>query len=107
MIDADGHKPLKPSNNPLHGITLLMMLEQLVGHFGWQELGTRIPIRCFNHEPSINSSLRFLRKTEWARAKVEALYVHSRSQFKISASSPEKQLDQEKNVPTEGGDTRG
>ena len=92
MIEADGNKNLKPSNNPLHGITLLMLLEQLVGHFGWKELEARIPIRCFNHEPSLKSSLRFLRKTEWARAKVEALYLHSRSQFELPAGSPEKQI---------------
>ena len=75
-----------------------MLLEQLVGHFGWQELGARIPIRCFNHEPSIKSSLRFLRKTEWARAKVEALYVHSRSQFALPTGLPE----QVQKCPTEG-----
>lgn len=94
LTDADGHPHRTPSNNPLHGITLQMLLEQLVGHFGWQELGARIPIRCFNHEPSIKSSLRFLRKTEWARAKVEALYVHSRSHFAFPVNSPEKQHEE-------------
>ena len=61
--------------NPLHGLTLEAMLEQLVAHFGWPELGRRIAIRCFTHEPSVASSLRFLRRTAWARARVEGLYL--------------------------------
>ena len=65
-------------NNPLHGITLEKLLTQLVDHYGWEELGRRIDIRCFNWEPSIKSSLKFLRKTPWARNKVEALYVATR-----------------------------
>ena len=64
--------------NPLHGITLETMLEQLVATHGWEELGRLVEIRCFTHDPSIKSSLKFLRKTPWARAKVEALYVNSR-----------------------------
>ncbi len=63
------------SRDPLHGITLARMLEELVAHFGWPELGERIPIRCFDSDPSIPSSLKFLRKTPWARAKVEGLYL--------------------------------
>lgn len=63
-------------NDPLHGITLQMILEVLVEKFGWEELAERIPINCFSHEPSITSSLKFLRKTPWARAKVEALYLN-------------------------------
>ena len=62
-------------NNPLHGITLETLLTQLVEHYGWDELGREIDIRCFNWEPSIKSSLKFLRKTQWARDKVEALYL--------------------------------
>jgi uncharacterized protein (DUF2132 family) len=62
-------------NNPLHGITLEKLLTQLVDHYGWNELGRRIDIRCFNWEPSIKSSLKFLRKTQWARDKVEQLYL--------------------------------
>ncbi|KMV32190.1 VF530 family protein [Photobacterium swingsii] len=62
-------------NNPLHGITLEKLLTELVEHYGWEELGYRIDIRCFNQDPSIKSSLKFLRKTEWARTKVEALYI--------------------------------
>ncbi|MBT3391334.1 MAG: DUF2132 domain-containing protein [Chloroflexi bacterium] len=64
-------------NNPLHGITLEMMLKQLVEQFGWEELGIRIPIKCFTHDPSIKSSLKFLRRTPWARKKVEELYLKS------------------------------
>lgn len=62
-------------NNPLHGKTLEMILTLLVAHFGWKELGTRIRINCFNDNPSIKSSLKFLRKTDWARKKVEDLYL--------------------------------
>jgi uncharacterized protein (DUF2132 family) len=65
------------ANNPLHGITLEQMLKQLVEHYGWTELGRMIEIRCFNIDPSIPSSLKFLRRTPWARAKVEELYLHS------------------------------
>ncbi|MEY4753682.1 MAG: hypothetical protein RJA44_1357 [Pseudomonadota bacterium] len=64
------------ARNPLHGITLEMMLEQLVNHYGWAELGEQIALRCFTHDPSITSSLRFLRRTPWARAKVESLYLY-------------------------------
>jgi uncharacterized protein (DUF2132 family) len=63
------------SADPLHGLTLEEILNALVAHFGWADLGERIPIRCFTHDPSINSSLRFLRKTPWAREKVEGLYL--------------------------------
>lgn len=61
--------------NPLHGVTLETMLEQLVARHGWDGLAREIDIRCFTHDPSIKSSLKFLRKTPWARAKVEALYL--------------------------------
>ena len=63
------------ANNPLHGITLEVIVTKLVEHFGWEELGQYIEIRCFNVNPSIKSSLVFLRKTEWARKKVEKLYL--------------------------------
>jgi uncharacterized protein (DUF2132 family) len=62
-------------NNPLHGIKLEMIIEKLVEHYGWDELGHRINIRCFNSDPSVKSSLKFLRKTAWAREKVENLYI--------------------------------
>ena len=64
------------ANNPLHGVTLAAMLDALVEHYGWAELGREIEIRCFNIDPSIGSSLRFLRKTPWAREKVESLYLY-------------------------------
>lgn len=65
------------SNNPLHGITLQKMLEQLVDFYGFDTLGELIKIRCFNDNPSIKSSLTFLRKTDWARKKVEQLYIRT------------------------------
>ena len=65
-------------NNPLHGITLEKLLTRLVDHYGWEGLGKRIDIRCFNWEPSIKSSLKFLRKNQWARDKVEALYLNTK-----------------------------
>lgn len=64
-------------NNPLHGVTLEAMLNHLVATYGWEEMGETIRIRCFTHDPSIKSSLKFLRKTPWARAQVEELYLNS------------------------------
>jgi len=64
--------------NPLHGLTLEAILTRLVEHYGWAELGKRIPVKCFTSDPSIKSSLKFLRKTPWARKKIEALYLHSK-----------------------------
>jgi uncharacterized protein (DUF2132 family) len=61
--------------NPLHGITLERILTELVEHFGWPELGQQVRIRCFTENPSVSSSLKFLRKTPWAREKVESLYL--------------------------------
>ena len=61
--------------NPLHGLTLEDIVRELEAYFGWVELGERIPVRCFTHDPSVNSSLKFLRKTPWAREKVEGLYL--------------------------------
>ena len=60
--------------NPLHGVTLLQILTALVDGIGWAAMGQAVPVRCFTHDPGIASSLRFLRRTPWARAKVEALY---------------------------------
>ena len=68
MIDQYG-------NDPLHGQTLEMIVNSLVAHYGWSELGKRINIRCFNSDPSVKSSLKFLRKTPWARKKVEDLFI--------------------------------
>ena len=66
--------PSQP-RNPLHGITLEKMLIELSGSLGWAAMGRAVPIRCFTHDPGIASSLRFLRRTPWARAKVEELYL--------------------------------
>jgi len=63
------------ARNPLHGITLQAMVTALSEHYGWAELGVRIPVRCFTSDPSVASSLKFLRKTPWAREKVEGLYL--------------------------------
>ena len=67
-------------NNPLHGIKLLVIVQYLVSYYGWEALGQKINIRCFNYDPSIKSSLKFLRKTPWAREKVEQLYLDTISQ---------------------------
>jgi len=64
-------------NNPLHGVKLIHMLEYLVEEYGWDKLGNKIDIRCFNVNPTIKSSLKFLRKTPWARQEVEDLYLGS------------------------------
>jgi uncharacterized protein (DUF2132 family) len=63
------------SNNSLHGVTLEKIVTQLAEHYGWEELGKQINIRCFQADPSVKSSLKFLRKTPWAREKVEQLYL--------------------------------
>ena len=71
---TDHHK----SSDPLHGVTLKAILTRLVEHYGWEELATRIKINCFSNDPSISSSLKFLRKTPWARQKVESLFIKTR-----------------------------
>lgn len=75
-------------NNPLHGITLEKLLVQLVDHYGWDELGRTIDIRCFNWEPSIKSSLKFLRKNQWARDQVEELYLNTQFGDSIDNDAP-------------------
>lgn len=66
--------PAQP-RNPLHGLTLEAIVTALAAHYGWPGLGEQIPLRCFTHDPSVPSSLKFLRKTPWAREKVESLYL--------------------------------
>jgi uncharacterized protein (DUF2132 family) len=66
--------PAQP-RNPLHGLTLQTIVSRLADHYGWDGLGQRIPVRCFTHEPSLSSSLKWLRRTPWAREKVENLYL--------------------------------
>jgi len=73
----ENSNPEAQQNNPLHGVKLADMVSHLVVFYGWEELGQRITIRCFTHDPSINSSLKFLRKTPWARERVEGLYLKS------------------------------
>lgn len=80
--------PSPHPKDPLHGVTLETLLTELVAQFGWEELGRRIDIRCFRHDPSIKSSLVFLRKTPWARTKVEQLYVQSRRPPPASSPRP-------------------
>jgi len=74
MTEPDA-TPAPQANNPLHGVTLEAMVTALVEFYGWDGLGERISVRCFNIDPSVPSSLRFLRKTPWARDKVEGLYL--------------------------------
>jgi uncharacterized protein (DUF2132 family) len=76
MDSKDNFNEEQP-NNPLHGIRLLEIVQYLVSVYGWEYLGERINIRCFNYDPSIKSSLKFLRKTPWAREKVEQLYIQT------------------------------
>ena len=79
MLDSKNQKgiPQNQPNNPLHGVKLVEILDFLVDEYGWDELGDRIDINCFQSNPSIKSSLKFLRKTPWARTKVEKLYLES------------------------------
>ena len=70
-------------NDPLHGVTLEKVVNKLVEHYGWDELGKLIKIKCFNYDPSVKSSLKFLRKTYWARLKVEKLYLKTFTENQI------------------------
>jgi uncharacterized protein (DUF2132 family) len=79
--------PAQP-RNPLHGLTLEAIVTALEAHYGWAELGERIPIRCFNVDPSVGSSLRFLRKTPWAREKVEGLYLFMQREQRRASGRP-------------------
>jgi uncharacterized protein (DUF2132 family) len=78
----------KQANNPMHGITLEMIINALVKHYGWGELGMYVKIRCFNKDPSVKSSLKFLRKTPWARKKVEELYLEMLMEKDEQSESP-------------------
>lgn len=83
----------RPSKDPLHGMTLEMIVNALVAYYGWEELGREIDIRCFNFDPSVSSSLKFLRKTPWARAKVERLYLDMRWEQERKVRSSEEPSD--------------
>lgn len=75
MTEPETKTPPAQPNNPLHGITLERILTDLVAHYGWEAMGKSVNIKCFQSDPSIKSSLNFLRKTPWARSKVERLYL--------------------------------
>jgi uncharacterized protein (DUF2132 family) len=75
MPDPGPPAPTNQPRNPLHGLTLEAIVSALVAHYGWPGLAERIALRCFSHEPSLGSSLKFLRTTPWAREKVESLYL--------------------------------
>ena len=80
--------PAAQPRNPLHGLTLEAIVSALVAHYGWPGLGERIALRCFTQDPSLNSSLKFLRKTPWAREKVESLYLFMLREQRRSTSNP-------------------
>jgi len=89
-------------NNPLHGITLEMMVNALVEYYGWGELGIHVRIRCFNSDPSVKSSLKFLRKNRWARNKVENLYLDMLDEKTQKENSPwSKSIQSRKSPPSE------
>ncbi len=91
MKQQAGAMPDVQPRNPLHGITLETLLKELVRRYGWDGLGRRIDIRCFTHEPGIASSLKFLRRTPWARERVESLYLSGRQEEQVNpAAGPEK-----------------
>ncbi|AMM23424.1 VF530 family DNA-binding protein [Variovorax sp. PAMC 28711] len=75
MTGPDRSESPAQARNPLHGLTLEAIVTALADYFGWEDLGQRIPVRCFTTDPSVASSLKFLRKTPWAREKVESLYL--------------------------------
>lgn len=81
------HQP----HNPLHGVTLAAILEYLIEHLGWEAMAAAVEIRCFTHDPSLSSSLKFLRKVPWARAKVEALYLRCIAEGGDDGRSPPAQ----------------
>ncbi|MDX1925122.1 MAG: VF530 family protein [Pirellulaceae bacterium] len=84
------------ARDPLHGVTLETMLNRLVARYGWEELGDQIPIRCFLFEPSIKSSLAFLRRTQWARKKVEDWYAYDARRFPMEQHDASPSSDGEK-----------
>jgi uncharacterized protein (DUF2132 family) len=90
--------PKPQTNNPLHGLTLATIVTQLHEHYGWETLASRIDIRCFKSDPSVKSSLKFLRKTPWARTKVETLYLRTKFKKQPSAiakpSKPQQPTEQ-------------
>ena len=84
--------PAQPKN-PLHGMTLEKIVTALADYYGWEGLGERIPVRCFTHDPSVSSSLKFLRKTPWARDKVESLYLFMLRDMRRMESQTERHTE--------------
>ena len=84
MSTTPSPSPTAQPSNPLHGKTLKAIVEELVAYYDWPALAEQIPIRCFTHDPSVNSSLKFLRKTPWAREKAEGLYLFMLREIKRS-----------------------
>ncbi len=82
--------PASQPRNPLHGMTLEAVVTALVAHYGWADLGARIPLRCFTSDPSVASSLKFLRKTPWARDKVESLYLFMLREIRRSGTAAQR-----------------
>jgi len=80
--------PAPQARNPLHGLTLEAIVTALAAHYGWEGLAQRIPVRCFASDPSVASSLKFLRKTPWAREKVEGLYLFMQRETRRAGQSP-------------------
>ena len=83
-------EPQSQANNPMHGITLEMMLTELVTHLGWEKMAEKIPINCFMNDPSISSSLKFLRKTPWARQKVTVMYSFNLNKINKAKNPPQQ-----------------
>lgn len=100
--------PEKQARNPLHGLTLESILTELVAAYGWESLGQQINIRCFTSDPSMASSLKFLRKTPWAREKVEGLFLFmQREQKRGKLAHPQTAAQALYDNPAAGGDTSG
>ena len=95
-------------HDPLHGVTLQNIVEKLHAEYGWEELARRIPVRCFQLNPSVTSSLKFLRKTPWAREKVEGLFLFmQREQKRGKLAHPQTAAQALYDNPAAGGDTSG
>lgn len=90
MSEPEQNKTPGKNKDPLHGVTLEMMVTRLKDAYGWEELGRQIRINCFNNDPSVKSSLKFLRKTQWARDKVESFYLYSLRKKKISLTKAQR-----------------
>lgn len=92
--------------DPLHGVTLKALLQDLVDRRGWEDLAQEVPIRCFSNEPSLRSSLKFLRKTPWARAKVEALYLADQARMARRRKQNQRRKDRRQAALDAAGDPR-